>query len=1306
MKADVCTRFPQKDGRDSQLYMDLFKHTGRNRSLTNYIYALTQQDYIKSAFAPSDFNDQKELKASEVIKKLKVDNLINTSTAITNAEKELGAVNSSGSPVIYKTVEEIIDKVIDFNSREDNPVVAKINKESNGYSIIVQGKNDTNFMTNASYIAGIKQLDYAYSLLESLGLSVAYLSDDAKRALNALNASNFYNLVGLFKGIASGRVDSVGDNIIQLLIDLLLPFEESGLSRLQKIFGDKLVPALKHLISASATIPPELASYTEELMLSSTFNAFNRFRKFLGATFDDVDTVRLKNNLNDLYRNDTVTEQDKALKDCLYELYEKYGLDKDTINTMYGELESLQDVVSRIILSINNNKKVLRARGQLSPERAEDIEARIQELENQLRKKEYAASILSFLKNAVTALDRVNIIDTSLTTFDSLNEVASQIFEVKENIGIYKNVITKLLDIKSLVKEGELTESDANTIQEWAKTLNSLVTTVSDKLYKKEYDLVYALLKPYWGEDDVKKAGGSSSFEVALSDLLKCSTININYFDRMLASMTEVSDPVLATLGAVIKDMHSIRDEKLKDIQLDIRRITDDLYKSGSDSSFMFETLEDGTVKIVSTVDWNAYNRAYKAQKEHYEAAGIPKSKIKTLMDKWEQENMDYEEFDFLRVGSITEAEGKPKVYVPNSKYRKALPKMTDAQRTYYNLMMGIKASLEANLESHGVQTSLFTPVQITTEISDAITTSGPLEAMKLVKDNFVDNFKRREDDTVFGNKEVLESSSGTRIQSLPVFYLTKLSDQKRLSKDFSKSLMAYAAMEVNHETLAERIDILELARDFLLERPVTQTVGEKALVQSAELMGKRYVSPVTRKTKETKAGKWIDDIYEAKVYGKRQKEEGEILGIDIAKFTNSVVGYTSITGLAVNVPGSIANMLVGKIQMLIESAGGEFYGFKDYDKAIRDYWKMMPEVLGEVASNNVNSELGLLMEKFDVLDDYYDRLRDSGFHKTAVGKIIGNTSIMFLYGLGEHMLHAQTMLAVLNHTKVIDDKGNKRNLLDAFEVETISNNGKLKIKEGWKTIEGYEINEKFLERQKNIIAYANRSLNGAFGPDEKGAAHRYAIGRLIMNFRQWMPAHYARRFNKLHYDATLGDFREGYYVTVGRFVWTLLKDLKNKEFQIATRWDQLKKNPMEFANFKRARAETIILGILVLLSRLSFGDDPKDRSWAASILKYEIKRMLLETYASNPLNLNAFINNVYTIMNEPIAAISATQRLTSLFGIGDLITMKRIESGVNKGKLAYFRRVERSIPFYDQVDKWWNMDTDDRMFTVFNKAN
>ena len=67
----------------------------------------------------------------------------------------------------------------------------------------------------------------------------------------------------------------------------------------------------------------------------------------------------------------------------------------------------------------------------------------------------------------------------------------------------------------------------------------------------------------------------------------------------------------------------------------------------------------------------------------------------------------------------------------------------------------------------------------------------------------------------------------------------------------------------------------------------------------------------------------------------------------------------------------------------------------------------------------------------------------------------------------------------------------------------------------------------------------------------------------------------------------------------------------------------------MQKANLRRALTETAILVALALISRLGFGDDPKHRTKAEAMAKYEVKRLLMETYASSPLNLRAFVSNI-----------------------------------------------------------------------------
>jgi len=55
-------------------------------------------------------------------------------------------------------------------------------------------------------------------------------------------------------------------------------------------------------------------------------------------------------------------------------------------------------------------------------------------------------------------------------------------------------------------------------------------------------------------------------------------------------------------------------------------------------------------------------------------------------------------------------------------------------------------------------------------------------------------------------------------------------------------------------------------------------------------------------------------------------------------------------------------------------------------------------------------------------------------------------------------------MLACLYHTKVIDTKTNKKvSLIEVFDKEIKDNNGKLIVKEGYKTLDGKEITEDFI---------------------------------------------------------------------------------------------------------------------------------------------------------------------------------------------------------------------------------------------------
>jgi len=192
------------------------------------------------------------------------------------------------------------------------------------------------------------------------------------------------------------------------------------------------------------------------------------------------------------------------------------------------------------------------------------------------------------------------------------------------------------------------------------------------------------------------------SFEIALEEALKNGTdIELNVFDRLFFSLTEVSDPVLATFGQSIKDLHEVRDDKMKEILLQIRRATDKLYKSGSTTDFMMQELSNGTVKIISEIDYESYYADRRTFIEDLKSRGIKGEVLNRRLLRWEEDNT--EEYIVPNLSLLPEITGEDSAHsvtiiAPKTKYRKVMPSMTQAQKEYYNTMMSIKASMEYNL--------------------------------------------------------------------------------------------------------------------------------------------------------------------------------------------------------------------------------------------------------------------------------------------------------------------------------------------------------------------------------------------------------------------------------------------------------------------------------------------------------------------------------------------------------------------------------------------------------------------------------
>lgn len=667
-------------------------------------------------------------------------------------------------------------------------------------------------------------------------------------------------------------------------------------------------------------------------------------------------------------------------------------------------------------------------------------------------------------------------------------------------------------------------------------------------------------------------------------------------------------------------------------------------------------------------------------------------------------------------------------------------------------------------------------------QLDDDIEEFIPVKRIKKTIDRNKDDAKKAADailETIAAEDFILVDTdfANHRIQKLPIYYTRPLKNMKMLSTDFSGSMVAYSAMAVNYEKMNEVVDILEEGRKFIKERGIKESEGNKSLVSKFSVLGKSYRAFVEKAGNGSLISGRFDDYMSSVVYEERKNDEGqfEVLGanIDTAKVLDTIKDYTGLLGLGFNLFSTVSNIAVGKLQQWIEAAGGEYFTFKDYAKAVVQYNKDIVGCLAEIASPIKKNKLSLLIQMFDPMGDYYEDLRNANFSKKLVSEILGNGALAYIgMNAGEHMLHCQTMLAILNNIKLINiETKEKISLYDALEVkevhgitklvlkpnlayerELIDNtgisdpenrnfnknfgrplrdeNGKIKtelvrisdpeeIKEEVKNQTTEQVNRrhgtydadqkpkssvlkdfnKFIFKKKKVVRKVNDSLNGAFSVNDKGALHKKAIGRLIMQFRQWMPAHYMRRFARAHYDADLEQWREGYYGTVVKTINQIAKDCWKAKTLTLKYYGQLSEH--EKANLRRATAELSEFFTLLLLVRLGGKVKDRDRSWLDKMALYQIRRMYLEVGASMPLN-TGFFSNIFTLLQSPAASINTFEKLGKIIQFWNMFD--EIQTGRYQGWSEWQRDVYQAVPALGQIRK--AIDFDDSMFSMFEKDN
>ena len=644
----------------------------------------------------------------------------------------------------------------------------------------------------------------------------------------------------------------------------------------------------------------------------------------------------------------------------------------------------------------------------------------------------------------------------------------------------------------------------------------------------------------------------------------------------------------------------------------------------------------------------------------------------------------------------------------PSDKYlNKDFPK--GAELEYYNEFMSILKELKDLLPD---STFAFKndnyAIQIRSSLVDRLKGSPMTEWGSQLKEVVKDSFIRREDETEYGVKSVLQDLKGNEVYSLPILFTNEIQG-KDLSHDTNSTLYMFADMAVFYDEMSKIVDALELGRSLVNNSDenygmkVTDTVGGKTKVSVINELGKSATQVITKKNSNIAVE--YDNLVNSQVYGKRSKDEGTIgnTSIDKQKAANFATKFAGLSQLALNFIAASAAGLQDMVNVNSEAMGGQFFKFKHLLKADTTYFKNIGSRMSNMGNAVKSNKLDLFIEKYDIKHDFENESKYPDFAKSKLAKLLSTNSLYFLMSIGTDFGEVRTSLAKAYNTKVQLADGTITNLFDGQEVVPIdpehpSYGYELKFPEGAVIVEEDKENNKNLIEISKAEDYSlsfsqmtlaiNQRLYGIYNDADKNALKRTAEGKLLLQYRDWLVPAINRRYFSRGNNLMLNiDNDEGYYLTTLKFFKQLIKDSKELQtLAIKYTWSNL--DSTQISNLKRAAAEVAQLGLVfVVLGTLKSRWKERDNPYALKLATLLARRLKTEMLAIMPTP--SIITEFFRIVKEPIAAVDPIESLLTVFtDIFNPSKYEELQSGPYKGHSKLYRDVMNSplIPFNSTI--------------------
>ena len=1010
---------------------------------------------------------------------------------------------------------------------------------------------------------------------------------------------------------------------------------------------------------------------------------------------------RYKNSILNFFGNKNPDEIDEIINQVRAQVYEfttnafagKYNLNIRTPEynrTLYnlGEQVSKEHKILERMIKQEEKRLAIYGRGAKATikekkESSVDFDDAqklfIDTLKQDLEDHKELEGIYRYVDKAVTMLKQLsNRLDTIDTFTGSDSSKFSILKNIRDYMASYGSILEELRqEISIAKKEGDTTLRDK--LQDSLYEFSGLVAQLGNDWTEITKDEFANYVKEFEGEGISMSIRGKRK-QYTIRELLDYTEQDITIVERWIDSMADSTDPILRIYDAIVKRQKNKARLTTIDMEKELLMHAKKLEEAGiNNTDFMYERrTKDGRLSgnFVTKYNWSDYYTDLSSYVKSLDP-NLSKQDKARLISQWKNEHMNGNNpvDDYINPVYI-EIQNNP------------------AKKAYYDYIMDLKRSLDYGLPARYVRISK--APQIRRDFLERVL--GKSNRLGYLWESIKDDLVRREDDDEFSYGR--QDFEGNQIFTLPIYYTKNLRDKNDLSTDCTSSMIAYMAMANDYIAMNEVIDALEVGKLLLAKRKVARTKGGRIL---KELINKES-EDLTMEGSESKAFARLNDFMEMQVYGNQMKDEGTVAGIDVGKAANMLNKIQSYGTTALSVLTGTANLAQNILNSSLESIAERFFSKKDLANADLAYSKMLPEYLGEIGNRIQISKMALFAEKFNVLQDYKQSIRDIDWNrKTWLSRLFKENTLWFTTSAGDHYTQMRTALALAHSWKVSDSEGNIVPLFEALKVEYLDDShpeygAKLVLPEGYLDSNGNPITEEYFIKFTKVVRGINDKLYGIYNQEDKSAMQLRAIGRLLIMYRNWMRPLYLKRYGVEKYNEDIGTFEEGYYRTLYHYISNIIKDLKKGELTIFQQWGMLTNE--QKGSIWQAISELSTFGILfgIISSLKSTPDDKGKNNWLADYISYAIIRLKADMGALVPGP--AMLDEGLRLFDNPFAAIGVLKNTRQLFNLLNPDTWTtEIDQGIYKGYTKAEKIMLKPLPFVRQFQNLFDPEEPARWY-------